>query len=104
MREKVIEDYLVKATSKIGGRAYKFESPGRRGVPDRICVFPHGVVVFVECKSPTGRLSVLQDEEIKYLRRKGQQAVVINSRPKVDKLMEWVREQVAARKAVKVTL
>jgi hypothetical protein len=36
VREKVIENYLCEEAKKIGGLCYKFTSPGRRGVPDRI--------------------------------------------------------------------
>ena len=37
-RESVIEKYLVDAVKKQGGIAYKFKSPGRRNVPDRMLV------------------------------------------------------------------
>lgn len=37
-RESVIEKHLVDAVKKSGGIAYKFKSPGRRNVPDRMLV------------------------------------------------------------------
>ena len=37
MREKEIEKILVLEVKKLGGRAYKWISPGNDGVPDR-CV------------------------------------------------------------------
>jgi hypothetical protein len=101
MRERVIEEYLRKQTEKLGGVAYKFVSPGRRGVPDRICCYPSGILVFVECKSPTGRLSMLQDVELRTLRNLGHKAVVIDSRPRVDALMEWVRNVTKAKEIMK---
>ncbi|PTY76230.1 nuclease, partial [Heyndrickxia sporothermodurans] len=36
MRERDIEIYLRDEVKKIKGRAYKFESPGNAGVPDRL--------------------------------------------------------------------
>ncbi|MEQ4654734.1 VRR-NUC domain-containing protein [Providencia rettgeri] len=52
VREDVIEKYLVNEVKKAGGIAYKFISPGRRGVPDRIVLLPNGKIIFVECKAP----------------------------------------------------
>lgn len=57
MRESDIERRLVQGVKKLGGRAYKFVSPGNVGVPDRLVVLPGGVVLFVEVKAPDGRLS-----------------------------------------------
>lgn len=52
VREDVIERHLVNEVKKAGGIAYKFTSPGRRGVPDRIVLLPNGKIIFVECKAP----------------------------------------------------
>ena len=41
MLEKDIEKILVGEVKKLGGRAYKWVSPGNDGVPDRIVVFPN---------------------------------------------------------------
>ena len=57
MRESDIERRLVQGVKKLGGRAYKFVSPGNVGVPDRLVVLPGGIVLFVEVKAPDGRLS-----------------------------------------------
>ena len=58
--EKEIERHFVRSVQSIGGRAYKFTSPGRRGVADRIACLPDGAVWFVELKTKGGRLSELQ--------------------------------------------
>ncbi|MCX8958346.1 VRR-NUC domain-containing protein [Erwinia psidii] len=52
IRESAIEKHLVAEVKKAGGIAYKFVSPGRRSVPDRIVLLPGGKIVFVECKAP----------------------------------------------------
>ena len=67
MRERDIETVLVSEVRKHGGRAYKFVSPGNDGVPDRLVVMPGGVVIFVELKSDTGRLSMQQKVQIRRL-------------------------------------
>ncbi|MGC5220863.1 VRR-NUC domain-containing protein, partial [Escherichia coli] len=46
IREKDIENYLRDQVKKIGGIAYKFESPGNAGVPDRLVLLPGGQVHF----------------------------------------------------------
>jgi Holliday junction resolvase len=51
-RESLIEKHLVAEVKKAGGVAFKFVSPGRRSVPDRIVLLPGGRLVFVECKAP----------------------------------------------------
>ena len=43
MLEREIEKKLVDGVRKLGGRAYKFVSPGNDGVPDRIVVLPGSV-------------------------------------------------------------
>ena len=60
MREKDIEKILVDGVKGIGGRAYKWVSPGNNGVPDRIVFLPGGRIIFVELKTDTGTLSSLQ--------------------------------------------
>lgn len=62
--EESIERALVRAVVRHGGVAYKFTSPARRGVPDRLVVLPGGRVIFIEVKASGGRLSKLQEIEI----------------------------------------
>ena len=47
MREKTIEEKLVKKAKERGGVALKFVSPGLDGMPDRIVILPDGHVGFV---------------------------------------------------------
>lgn len=58
--EKDTEKYLSKAMGRIEGQCYKWSSPNNRGVPDRICIFPDGHIVFVETKSEGEKLSRIQ--------------------------------------------
>ncbi len=60
MREKEIEVYFDWAVQRIGGRTWKFTSPGRKGVADRIACLPDGQTWFVELKTKGGRMSELQ--------------------------------------------
>lgn len=71
MLENYIERRLVTGVKALGGRAYKFTSPGNSGMPDRICVFPDNHIVFVELKNPSGRLSILQQRQQEKLKHLG---------------------------------
>lgn len=77
MLEKEIEKILVQEVKKVGGRAYKWVSPGNDGVPDRIVIFPDCQPIFVELKSSTGRLSAVQEVQIHRLRKLGQDVRVL---------------------------
>lgn len=50
MKEKTLEDRAVELVEKLGGLALKFESRGRRGVPDRFFFLPGGALLVVEFK------------------------------------------------------
>lgn len=76
MREKDIEKILVLEVKKLGGRAYKWTSPGNDGVPDRIVIFPNRAPVFVELKTEKGRLTPLQAVQIERLQELGQAVFV----------------------------
>ena len=51
----------------MGGACFKWTSPGTDGVPDRIVILPDGRVIFVELKTETGRLSPVQEYQIRRL-------------------------------------
>ena len=78
MQEKQIEKKLIEAVRKVGGRCYKFNSQSNNGMPDRICIFPNGELIFVETKRPKGGvLSPIQLEQHKRLRELKQIVIVV---------------------------
>ena len=77
MREKEIEKKLVDGIKRLGGCAYKWVSPGRDGVPDRIVVLPGGIIWFVELKTDTGRLSPRQQFQLNFLSSLGFNTTVV---------------------------
>jgi len=81
--EKSIEKYLRERINALGGRAYKWVSPGNTGVPDRI-VIVRGMVLFIELKNETGVLTTNQRVQLRRLRQYGMQAGVLSSKHDVD--------------------
>lgn len=87
MREAEVESYLVRRVRELGGIAYKFVSPGRRGVPDRMILWPIGVIEFVELKAPGKKPTPRQLHEHKRLQKLGMSVSVLDSKEAVD---EWL--------------
>lgn len=88
--EKAVEAYLVKRMREIGGRAYKWVSPGNDGVPDRMCIFPGGRVELAELKGAGGRVSRLQAHRFAELSGMGRRVWVLWSRDSIDRFIEEV--------------
>lgn len=94
MLESTIEAKLVRGVKAAGGVAYKFVSPGKAGVPDRIVVLPGGRVIFVELKTDTGRLSPGQRVQLDKLRALGAEAVVVRGSAGVQEFLAMCKGEV----------
>jgi len=90
MKEKIVENHFVWAVERIGGKTWKFTSPGRKGVADRIACLPDGSTWFVELKTKGGRLSALQKMFADDMTLLGQRYVCLWTIEQVDK---WVRNR-----------
>lgn len=71
MREKWIEQQLVKAVKDKGGIALKVVSPGFDGMPDRLILLPEGKIAFIEVKAPGKTLRPLQEKRKRQLESLG---------------------------------
>lgn len=92
MTEKQVEEYLREKVKEIGGRAYKWTSPGNSGVPDRIVVIPGGRIYFIELKKPKGgRTSSLQKVQQKRLKGLGAKVLELHTRELIDEFIRKVR-------------
>jgi hypothetical protein len=78
MQETDIEKTLVRAVDEIGGKAFKFTSPGNAGVPDRV-VLLNGKAYFIELKAPGQKLRPLQEYRRRQLEELGFEVYVIDS-------------------------
>jgi hypothetical protein len=87
MREKDVEDYLVKRAQAMGGEVRKVKWIGRRGAPDRFVMLP-GRSIWVELKAPNKLPAAHQLREHERMRAMGQSVCVVDSLSKVEALFE----------------
>lgn len=91
IRESDVEAYLRDRVKEIGGKAYKFVSPGNNGVPDRLVCLPGGQAVFVELKAPGKTPTTLQINQQIKLQALGFHVRVIDSKAGVDCLINYFK-------------
>lgn len=90
VRENKVETYLNAEIIKLGGMSRKWMSPGRDGVPDRICVV-RGRVWFVEVKTIDGVLSPEQLREHDRLDECGAAVRTVYGKEGVDELIKQIK-------------
>jgi hypothetical protein len=90
-REKQVEAYLRKQARAHGGDAYKWVSPGRNGVPDRVLVVPcfEPCAQFVEVKAEGKEPSDAQLREHERIRAAGGVVSVVDSYEQVDLIFDF---------------
>jgi len=77
--EKDIEAKVCAYAKKLGCLVYKFTSPARRSVPDRLFIAPLGVIFFIEFKRHGQKPTPAQQVEIEKMHAKGAQVFVVDS-------------------------
>ena len=88
MREKIVEEHLVKAVRLMGGLAPKFVSPGLDGVPDRLILLPGGRMVFAETKAPGKPLRPRQRRRKRQLEALGFRVYVIDNTEQIGGVLD----------------
>ena len=91
MREKIIEQHLVKAVKSSGGIAPKLVSPGFDGMPDRLVLLPGGKIGFVEVKAPGKEPRLLQVARHGLLRRLGFKVYVLDAPEQIGGILDEIR-------------
>ena len=78
--EKDIEKKVVEYARSLGVLAYKFTSPARRSVPDRMFILPGGKgVFFIEFKRLGCKPTPSQEVEIEKIRGQGVHVYVVDN-------------------------
>lgn len=90
MREKEIEQKLVKAVKDRGGICPKLVCPAYAGMPDRMALIPGGRVGFVEVKAPGKVPRPLQLARHMLLRRLGFQVYVLDDLADIPNILDAI--------------
>lgn len=90
MREKQVEQALIKAVKARGGICPKFVSPGLSGVPDRLVLMPNRKMGFVEVKAPGKKPRALQLYRMKQLTDLGFKCFVLDEVEQIPALIEKI--------------
>lgn len=91
MREKIIEQHLVKAVKNSGGIAPKLVCPGFDGMPDRLVLLPGGKIGFVEVKAPGKEPRPLQVARHGLLWRLGFKVYVLDDPEQIGGILDEIR-------------
>ena len=94
MREKLIEQKLVKAVKALNGMCPKLVSPGTDGMPDRMVLLPDGKLSFVEVKAPKApgeKPRPLQIRRHEQLRKLGFRVAVLDDPEQIPSILEETR-------------
>ncbi len=88
-RENKVEKYLNGRVVELGGRTWKWVSPGKDGVTDRIVIIK-GETHYVEVKTVDGKLTSVQEREHARIREVGGKVHTAYGQEGVDKLLEEI--------------
>lgn len=91
MREKQIEQRLVKAVKARGGLCPKLVSPGTDGMPDRMVLLPDSHMGFVEVKAPGEKPRPLQQRRHEQLRELGYKVSVLDDPEQIPPILDELR-------------
>lgn len=90
MREKEVEQALVRSVRKVGGLCMKFTCPGMDGVPDRLVLLPFGKCAFVELKAPGKKPRPLQIRRMKQITALGIPCYVIDAKEQIGGVLDAI--------------
>lgn len=92
MREKLIEQKMIKAVKASGGICPKLVSPGTDGMPDRMVLLPGQRLGFVEVKAPGKKPRPLQVKRHAQLRRLGFPVFILDDPKQIPGIIEEVEK------------
>ncbi len=90
-KESKIEEKLVKAVKKVGGKALKLVCPGYVGEPDRLILIAFGKVGFVEVKAPNKKPRKIQKKRHQELRELGFKTYVLDNENQIGGIIDDIR-------------
>jgi hypothetical protein len=93
MLEKQIEKRVCEYAKDLGYLVYKFTSPSRMAVPDRLFIGPKGVVFFVEFKRAGEKPTPAQAREHERIEAKSVNVFVVDDVVKGKLIIDLMRDR-----------
>ena len=90
IREKLIEQKLVKAVKDRGRICPKLVCPAFDGMPDRLVLLPDEHIGFVEVKAPGRKPGPLQVSRHRLLRRLGFQSFILDDISDIPRMLDEI--------------
>ena len=90
MREKQIEQELVKAVKAQGGICPKLTCPAFDGMPDRLVLLPAGQMGFIEVKAPGRKPRPLQAARHRLLMSLGFKVFTLDDKQDIRHMLEEI--------------
>lgn len=87
MKEKLIEQKLVKEIKTLKGLCLKLSCPGFAGMPDRLILLPKGRIGFVEVKKKGEKPRPLQVSRHKLLKALGFKVYVLDDEKQIKEII-----------------
>lgn len=91
MRENVIEKALVDEVKRRGGMAFKFNSLGCNGVPDRLVLLPGRKIAFIEVKAPGEVMRPLQKRRKRQIEVLGFPVYCLDNQERIEVILDEVQ-------------
>ena len=91
--EKSVERKLVELTKLSGGLCIKLLTYQFTGLPDRMCLFPGGIIIFVELKTTGEKPRKIQLAVHRMLRNLGFRVEVIDTIKGVEDLIKEIENE-----------
>lgn len=98
MLERDIETRVCKHAQKFGVLTRKYTSPSHRSVPDRLFLFPGGLVAFIEFKQKGKKMTKGQQREAQKLMSLGHKVYLVDDVNEGKQLVNEILELVLAKK------
>ncbi len=96
MLEKTIEHKVCEYAKSHQILVYKFSSPAKVAVPDRLFIFPKGTIIFVEFKRKGAKATLAQAREINRMRNSYAHVFIVDEVQYGKKLIEeylWIDKE-----------
>lgn len=88
--EKLLETKLKNGVEKMGGWCIKMLSTHLTGLPDRVCLFPGGIIFFAEIKTTKKKAKKIQILVHHKIRKLGFEVHLIDTSVQINQILKTI--------------